>query len=223
MSRSPRLAPIPCKARHRALQQPRRAPSSLGAGVNKHHRRSSRLLTQVHKTSQRCCTDGATDGVYVGYDSCSRSRILTNPRRACSTPSVKPAVVAKPSASLYLFIASAKSLRISANSPRLCVAVAQPMSHSSVLSAGPIDCARACAFCAHRIAWATKSVSFGAVAAAVNVCLFEDGETVLWLPDLGLDGCCWAIAVARLFIRITAWHEVGGHSVNACKKSGVAR
>lgn len=84
-------------------------------------------------------------------------------------------------ASSKRFRASAILPSISANSPRLCVATAQPISHSSVLSGGAIFADTAIAFSAHALALPTRAD-------------FDIGD---W-P--GVDGgFCWAREMERLF------------------------
>lgn len=61
------------------------------------------------------------------------------------------------SACLYCCCASLILPSISKNSPRLCVATAQPTSHSSVRSGGVISAARVRALVAHFRAWSTSA------------------------------------------------------------------
>ena len=64
----------------------------------------------------------------------STSLHLFTPALAFVTPSANPIFFAKLAASSYFFLASPILPSISKNSPRLCVATAQPMSHSSFRS-----------------------------------------------------------------------------------------
>jgi hypothetical protein len=70
---------------------------------------------------------------------------------------------------------------ISANSPRLCVATAQAISHSSVRSGG-----------AH---FAAKATAFSAQARAL---LTSAGRETGGCPGVG-GGACWAREIERLF------------------------
>lgn len=111
-------------------------------------------------------------------------------------------------------MAIGKSPAISANSPKLCVATAQPISHSSVRSGGLIDCERCIAFVAHKVACALYSAGESIVsgvcaeAGALEGFVFRiDLASVLERSGGGFvkdgGGRCWAIDVARLFIIIT--------------------
>ena len=86
--------------------------------------------------------------------------VFSSLRKAFSelrTPSWKPITFAILLASSNRFRASTMFPSISANSPRLWVATAQPMSHSSVLSGGLICAATARAFSAHALALPTSA------------------------------------------------------------------
>ena len=80
-----------------------------------------------------------------------------NAAAAFATPSGKPTACASSLASSYRRRASARSPSISANSPRLCVATAQPTSHSSLRSGGWILAAMAIALIAHARALAMSA------------------------------------------------------------------
>ena len=121
----------------------------------------------------------------------SRSRLFL----AFSMPSLKPTAFARDSASVYFFLASSARPSISANSPRLCVATAHPMSHSSVRSSG--------------LTAVPTSIAFSAQERAFEIRTARDvgGPT----EELGR---VWARDVERLFIKTAAWQD-GGDNVTA--------
>ena len=94
--------------------------------------------------------------LYFPYLSFSILLSRLSPFLALATPSGKPIAFAKAAASSYRRRASCIFSSSSANSPRLCVATAQPTSHSSVRLGGAIDAARVRAFDAHWRAWSVR-------------------------------------------------------------------
>ena len=100
-------------------------------------------------------------------------------KSALSTPSWNPMALAKALASSNLFLASLIFPSISANSPKLCVATAQPTSHSSFRSGGVILDAKAIAFSDQRRAF----------------CINTGREAAGALEG----GSCWAREMERLF------------------------
>lgn len=127
--------------------------------------------------------------VKVSYAKFPFLQVFPNLLRASSeltTPSWKPIALDKAFASSYRFLASAIFPSISANSPRLCVATAQPMSHSSVLSGGVIFADTAIAFSAH-----------------ARALLISAGRDIVGWPCT-TGGSCWATDIERLFTIIVS-------------------
>jgi len=110
-----------------------------------------------------------------------REPILRKPSAALFTPSWKAIALAILRASSYFRLASAMSPSISANSPILCVATAQPMSHSVSRSGGLILAAIANDFSAQERALLTRA-----------------GREMGGVPGVG-GGICWAREIERLF------------------------
>ena len=102
-----------------------------------------------------------------------------SPDLAFSVPSANPIVFDSDSASLYFCRASEILPSISKNSPRLCVAVAHPISHSSFLSGGFMMAANASALLAHCRALSTSTSR-------------EGGGPFEIIDTDGGGGVCWA-------------------------------
>jgi len=168
---------------------------------------------------------------------------LLIPILALFTPSANLIFLAKLAASSYFCLASSVLPCISKNSPRLCVATAQPTSHSSVRSGALIWPAWARALVAHVRAWSMRRVRGAELFTGKSV----GADERVGAEDEG--GVCCARQVDILFtkrvsrggrliytpkkerkkerkknlLRTTPWHEFGGHSCSAFTNKGVAR
>jgi hypothetical protein len=111
---------------------------------------------------------------------------LASPMRALVFPSLNPICFANLCASVYCFLASSILPSISKNSPRLCVATAQPISHSSLRSGAVMAEACASAFVAH---WRACSMRTARGAAFVTGKSVGEADIVIALSEEAGD-CC---------------------------------
>jgi hypothetical protein len=124
----------------------------------------------------------------------STSFNLINPALAFALPSTNPTAFAIFAAASYCSRASLTLPSISKNSPRLCVATAQPMSHSSVRSGASIVADVARAFVAHWRAWSIRMARGGVFVTGKSV-----GEEDIVRVEVEEVGDCWARQVDMLF------------------------
>lgn len=136
---------------------------------------------------------------YYAFFSNSFTRF--NPARAFATPSVNPIFFARAAASSYCLRASAVLPSISKNSPRLWVATAQPMSHSSVRSGDFIWLACCRARSAH---W--RACSMRRARGAVFETGKSEGRGDMVIASVEEGGVCWTRQVEMLF---TGWISLG--------------
>lgn len=146
-SRGPSRFTPTCLLPHRSAKPPRPKPKILGGFTARPTRAFSKRINQSRDFIQ----------ILVPQPFPS----LLNAFSLFIIPSVNPTAFAKLFASSYFFLASDTFPSISANSPKLCVATAHPISHSSLRSGGCILAATARAFCAHIFAFETSAARVG--------------------------------------------------------------
>ena len=165
----------------------------------------------------------------------SKSLHLLIPALAFTNPSLNPIFLARLAASSYLCRASPSLPSISKNSPKLCVATAQPTSHSSFRSGALMWAACASARSAHCRAWSMRRARGAEFETGKS-----EGSGAMVMASVVEGGVCWTRQVDMLFtvvefvsmeerggvvyvLRTTLWHDVGGQSWSALTNSGAAR
>jgi hypothetical protein len=149
----------------------------------------------------------------------SNSFSLAKPARAFAFPSANPIAFASLDASWYFCRASSILPSISKNSPRLCVATAQPISHSSSRSGALMAEACARAFAAH-----CRACSMRMVRGALFVTGKSVGSVDIVMASVAEDGDCWARQEEMLFtVGWLAWSALIAITVKLTKYNAVAR